>query len=526
MASWDYVVVGGGSAGAVAAARLSEDPAVSVLLIEAGHSGTAPFLQIPNGVYFVKGSPRYHWLLEVEPDPTRNNRRETLTCGRGLGGGSAINGMVFVKGLKSDYQSWSDAAGPDWNVASVDRSYRKIETAMRIEPPSPIHPVAKLFLESAHNYGLPENSTDLTKTAAGAMPCPTSAAAGWRQSTARTYLKPVRNRPNLTILTKSTATRLIIEAGRVCGVVYERGGKEHQVFADEEVILSAGAINTPRILIASGIGPADHLASLGIRPVLDLPAVGEGLQDHPCVWISVKVKQPTWNDTLGMGGIIMAGAQWLASRTGPAASGMCHVTLYGSTKGEASVPDYQMSFMPAGYVVLDHGVKFLPTSSATAAVSLCRPVGRGSVRLRSADPRVAPIINYRLLDSEEDASTLVEACRAARGIYASAPMRDNIIEEAAPGASVQSDAEWADYIRRSAVNMCHPSGSCRMGADEASVVDPRLRVRGIERLRIADASIMPQITSGNTNAPSIMIGERAAEFIAEERQKRQSEKAA
>lgn len=526
MASWDYVVVGGGSAGAVTAARLSEDPAISVLLIEAGRGGTAPFLQIPNGIYFVKGSPRYHWLLEVEPDPTRNDRRETLTCGRGLGGGSAINGMVFVKGLKADYDAWSEAAGPDWSVAAVDRSFRKVETAMRIETPSPIHPVAKLFLESARTFGLPDNSTELTRTASGVMPCPTSAAGGWRQSTARTYLKPVRSRSNLTVLTRATATRLIVEAGRVRGVVYERDGRHEKAFAEREVILSAGAINTPRILMASGIGPADHLSSLGIQPVLDLPAVGEGLQDHPCMWISVNVRQPTWNDTLGPYGIARAGAQWLANRTGPAASGMCHVTLYGSTKGAGVPPDYQMSFMPAGYVVLDHGVKFLPTSSATAAVSLCRPVGRGSVRLRSSDPHAAPLINYRLLDSAQDVETLREACRAAREIYASAPMRDAIVGEAAPGPAVESDTDWNDYIRRHAVNMCHPVGSCRMGADEASVVDPRLRLRGLDGLRIADASIMPQITSGNTNAPSIMIGERAAEFILEDRQGHQAERAA
>lgn len=514
--SWDYVVVGGGSAGAVVAARLSEDATASVLLIEAGQSGTAPFLQIPNGVYFVKGSARYHWLMAVEPDPTRNNRRETLACGRGLGGGSAINGMVFVKGLRSDFEAWREAGGPDWDVAAVDRAYQKVEAAVKIETPSPVHPVAQLFLESARTYGLAANSTNLMETSAGVMPCPTSAAAGWRQSTARTYLRPIRGRKNLTVATGAVARRLIVESGRVRGVIIERGGKERKAFAGREVILSAGAINTPRILMASGVGPADHLASVGITPVLDLPAVGEGLQDHPCVWISVNVTQKTWNDTLGLGGIALAGAEWLVRRTGPAASGMCHVTLYGSTRGDGAIPDYQMSFMPAGYVVLDHGVKFLPRSSASAAVSLCRPVGRGSVRLRSADPDVAPVISYRLLDGDEDIRTLREACRAARAIYASAPMRDSIVDEAAPGQAVQTDDEWTDYIRRHAVNMCHPVGSCRMGSDNASVVDPRLRLRGLEGLRIADASIMPRITSGNTNAPSIMIGERAAEFIREE----------
>lgn len=520
MRAFDYIVVGGGSAGAAAASRLSEDPAASVLLLEAGGRGSAPFLQIPNGIYFVKGSPRYHWLLETQPDPTRNGRREMLTCGRGLGGGSSINGMVFVKGLKSDFQAWEAAAGPDWSLEAVNDAYLRLERTVKIETPVPLHPISQKFLESARTFGLPDNTTDLLKTGPGVMPCPNSAAGGWRQSTARTYLKEASGRPNLAVLTQSRVTRLVVERGRVRGVAYMRRGRERIVQANEEVILSAGGINTPHLLMVSGIGPADHLKSAGVAPVHDLPAIGEGLQDHPCIWMSVNVREKTWNDTLGPGGVLAAGAQWMLNRTGPAASGMCHVTLYGSLGGPDGVPDYQMSFMPAGYVVLDDGVEFLKTSSASTAVSLCQPKGRGSVRLRTADIRDAPIINYRLLGCDEDVRTLTQSCRAARDIYASAPMRDSIIGEASPGTEIRSDADWGDYIRRRAVNMCHPVGSCRMGADEASVVDPRLRLRGLEGLRIADASIMPRITSGNTNAPAIMIGERVAEFIARDRQAR------
>ncbi|MGO4560250.1 GMC family oxidoreductase [Mesorhizobium sp. 2RAF21] len=517
MQSWDYVVVGGGSAGAVAAARLSEDPAVSVLLLEAGGGGKAPFIQIPNGIYFVKGNPRYHWLMPVEPDPTRNGRVELLTCGRGLGGGSSINGMVFVKGLKVDYAEWEKSAGSDWGVGPVNRAFGRVEGAINVDTPSPLHPVADQFIQSAKAFGLPENTTDLTRTGMGVMECPTSASGGWRQSTERGYIRPSRSRKNLTVYTNCVATRLIVESGRVRGVEFLRHGTLTTVYANEEIVLSAGAINSPTLLMRSGIGAADHLRAVGITPVHDLPSVGEGLQDHPCVWISANVRERTWNDDLGLGGIIRAGAQWLLGRKGPAASGMCHATLYGSTEGAAGEPDYQMSFMPAGYVVLDDGVEFLPSSSVTTAVSLCRPVGRGSVKLRSTNLADTPVITYRLLDTEDDMRRLREACLAARAIYASAPMNKTIIGEAVPGPDVKTDAQWTDHIRKHAVNMCHPAASCRMGADDHSVVDPSLRLRGLQGLRIADASIMPQITSGNTNAPSIMIGERVAEFIQRDR---------
>ncbi len=515
MPDWDYIIAGGGTAGCILAARLSEDSDVKVLLIEAGGKAFSPFIQIPNGIYFLKGNPHYHWLIETEADPSRNNRRETLTCGKVLGGGSSINGMVYVETLAADLALWEAAGGSDWQTEKLASYARKARTTLNIRQPSDMHPVSNIFLESAVAAGIPLETLAFPHPSFGAMPCPSSASGGWRQSTDRTYLSPARTRKNLTILTNTEVHRVIIDNNRATGVVINKNGREKHIHASREVILSTGAINTPKILMLSGIGPAHSLQQAGVNIHLDQPEVGQNLQDHPCIWISATVKTKTWTDVLGWRGMASAGLEWLLKRSGPAGSGMCQATLFTGNSPEGGAA-CQMSFMPAGYKVQDQGVSFLSDSSVTTAVSLCQPQGRGSIRLVNADPGTQPEVTYRLLDRTEDIKALTEGGRLARAIYNQHPFANIITGEVAPGPDVNSDAEWVQFLRKAAVNMCHPAGSCRMGKDSLAVVDPKLRVNGISALRIADASIMPVISSGNTNAPTAMIAEKAAALIRED----------
>jgi choline dehydrogenase len=518
---FDVVVVGAGSAGCVLAGRLTEDPSRRVLLLEAGGSDDVLEVQVPAALYKVWRT-RRDWNYTTEPQPGLGGRRLFWPRGKLLGGSSSINAMIYVRGARDDYDEWAQLTGdPSWSYPHVLPLFRRSEDnargadafhgaggPLRVEDPRSPHPWSRAAVQAAVAAGHPRNDDFNGARQEGAGLYQLTQRRGRRWSAADAYVRPAQGRPGLTVRTGALATRVLVSGGRATGVEYRRGGRLHTVRA-AEVVLSGGAVNSPQLLMLSGIGPAAHLREVGVDVVHDLPGVGSGLQDHPLVPVVWHTRS---GRSLFRGESPWGYARWFAARRGPLSSNLAEAGLFSRSRPGLPAPDLQFHFLPVEFwrqAEVDPHV-----DAFTAAATLVRVRSRGTVRLRSADPAWAPAIDPGYLTDERDLEALVCGIEQAREIAATAPLAAVLGTEWSPGAAATGAEDLRRAVRGALESLYHPASSCRMGVDDDAVVDPQLRVHGLEGLRVVDASVLPTLVRGNTHAPTVMVAERAADLIA------------
>jgi len=522
---FDYIIVGAGSAGCVLANRLTEDPDVSVLLLEYGGGDSSIFIQMPTALSIPMNMGKYNWHYETEPEPGLKGRRLHCPRGKVLGGSSSINGMVYVRGNALDFDTWAEMGAEHWSYADVLPYFRKAEC--RAEggndyrgDSGPLHtcngtlenPLYSTFVEAGiqAGYWKTDDMNGYQQEGFGRMDM--TVYRGQRWSCANAYIHPVRATRKLTIMLNALAHKVTLRDGRAVGVVFERGGNMLEARARREVILSGGPINSPQLLMLSGIGPAAHLRAVGVPVVRDLPGVGRNLQDHLEMYFQQECTQPiTLNKVMNPWSKFLIGTKWFFTKGGLGATNHFETGAFIRSRPGVRWPDIQYHFL-AGAFSYD-GNAVAGTHGFQAHVGSMRSKSRGWVQLASADPRAKARVFFNYMSHEEDWLEMRAAVRLTREIFAQPAFDPYRGEELQPGPEVQTDEEIDDFVRGSVESAFHPCGTCRMGTDAMAVVDPQCRVRGVEGLRVVDSSIMPQVTTGNLNAPTIMIGEKAADHI-------------
>ncbi len=524
----DYAVVGAGSSGCVIANRLSADSGTSVALLEAGGPDTNPWIHIPVGYFKTMHNPSVDWCYRTEPDAGLNGRSIDWPRGKVLGGSSSLNGLLYVRGQKEDYDRWRQMGNIGWGWDDVLPLFRRSEDQERGEDDfhgvgGPLavsnmriqRPICDAWVAAAQEAGYPFNPDYNGAQQEGVGYFQLTTRNGRRCSSAVAYLKPIRNRQNLKIITRALVTRIKLEGKRAVGVVYrDRSGAEKTLTVRREIILSGGAINSPQILMLSGIGDPDHLRENGIEPRHALPKVGKGLQDHLQARLVFKCNEPTLNDEVrNLFNQARIALKYALFRAGPMTMAASLATGFLKTRPEVQTPDIQFHVQPWSADSPGEGVH--PFSAFTMSVCQLRPESRGELRLNGPDPSSYVKIFPNYLSTETDCRTIVDGVNIARTIAKANPLASKISEEFRPSADLAMDDfdGTLDWVRSNSASIYHPTGTCAMGVSDDAVVDPQLKVRGIEGLRVADCSIMPEIVSGNTNAPAIMIGEKASDLL-------------